>query len=275
MTFAIVESYEIELRELANQINAANQSCGLKFKQTMEDVCHTGDLLLAAKDIVKRNRMKWIEWIDENLDITKQQANKYMRLAANKYKLLEKETQGSFSNFSLTGAIKQLSTGNNIDNPAIYSSNSDEWYTPALVINRVCKVMGGIDLDPCSNIGGSPSVPALKYYTREDDGLVQEWRGSVYMNPPYGREIIDWVKKLVNEFRAGRITQAIALVPSRTDTEWFFILRDFPKCFVRGRLKFSNNGTPAPFPSMAVYLGGDLDAFKEAFSDIGDIYARI
>jgi hypothetical protein len=67
------------------------------------------------------------------------------------------------------------------------------------------------------------------------------------LNPPYGHEIDDWIAKLVAEHEAGRVTEAIALVPARVDTEWFRRLDPFPRCFVFGRLTFANAGTPAPF----------------------------
>ena len=34
------------------------------------------------------------------------------------------------------------------------------------------------------------------YFSPEDDGLSKDWQGNVcFMNPPYGREVQDWVKK--------------------------------------------------------------------------------
>lgn len=162
-----------------------------------------------------------------------------------------------------------------INNPVLYSSESDEWYTPNHIVYRVLLVMGEIDLDPCSNDKNNPVVPAGKVFTKEDNGLVQEWDGRVYMNPPYGREIADWVEYLVEQYEYGQVSEAIALVPSRTDTEWFKDFREYPRCFVWGRLKFSDNGNAAPFPSMAVYLGENVQGFIDAFSDIGDIYLRV
>lgn len=152
-----------------------------------------------------------------------------------------------------------------------YSSETPEWYTPEHIIERVIQVLGEIDLDPCSN-PGEPNVQAREHYTQEDDGLSKPWRGRVYMNPPYGREIKEWVNYLVAEYEAGRTYEAIALVPARTDTEWFRVLEAFPRCFVYGRLVFSGYDNSAPFPSMAVYLGSNGDSFKAAFRNLGGIY---
>lgn len=151
-----------------------------------------------------------------------------------------------------------------------YSSETDEWYTPKRIIDRVLQVLGEIDLDPCSS--PQRSVPAINHYTQEEDGLSKPWFGRVYMNPPYGREIKAWVNYLHSQWTAGQITEAIALVPARTDTEWFRVLEPFHKCFIYGRLAFSDGGNNAPFPSMAVYLGDRVDVFKSAFREIGGVY---
>ena len=157
-----------------------------------------------------------------------------------------------------------------------FSSETPEHYTPRMVIDAVIKCMGGIDLDPCSNSHESPNVPAGEHFTVDDDGLRQVWRGRVYMNPPYGREIVDWVDKLVKAHESGSVTEAIALVPARTDTKWWAMLRDYPVCLVSGRLKFGEAENGAPFPSAIFYLpnGTAIDRFYDAFSTLGDIWQR-
>jgi phage N-6-adenine-methyltransferase len=153
-----------------------------------------------------------------------------------------------------------------------FSSESPEWYTPPEIIQRVEKLFGSIDLDPCSNSHKTPNVPAANRFTKDDDGLAQTWKGRVYMNPPYGREIVEWVEKLAAEYEAGNVKEAIALVPARTDTEWFKILREHPRCFIWGRLNFSQSENSAPFPSVVFYLGKRLASFIKAFRDLGDTY---
>lgn len=153
------------------------------------------------------------------------------------------------------------------------SSESPDWNTPPHIVAAVVEALGAIDLDPCSNYG-TPNVPASRHFTAEDDGLEQDWTGRVYMNPPYGDVIPEWTNKLIREFRRGRVTEAIALVPARTDTKWFDDLFDCVICFVTGRLRFSDSDTGAPFPSAAVYFGVDAAAFAEAFRDIGNIVVK-
>ena len=157
-----------------------------------------------------------------------------------------------------------------------FSSETPEHYTPDVILAAVVACMGGIDLDPCSNSHETPNVPAAEHYTRADDGLAQTWRGGVFMNPPYGREIDPWIAKLVSEYEDGAVTEAIALVPARTDTQWWQRLRDYHICFVTGRLAFkgAGNNESAPFPSAVVYLGNDTDRFVNTFEGIGDVWHR-
>jgi phage N-6-adenine-methyltransferase len=153
-----------------------------------------------------------------------------------------------------------------------YSSESEQWNTPQLIIDRVLKVMRTIELDPCSNSHDNPNIPAQCVYTEEDNGLSHAWFGTVYMNPPYGDVIKEWVEKLASDYEDGHLQEAIALLPARTDTQWFRRLRDYPRCFVWGRLRFSDATNSAPFPSMVVYLGENVETFTDIFSDIGDVY---
>lgn len=150
-----------------------------------------------------------------------------------------------------------------------FSSESPDWNTPKEIIERVVKVFGKIDLDPCAD--PALTVPALRHFTKQNDGLVQAWAGRVYMNPPYGDGIQQWVEKLCAE---PGVIEAIALVPARTDTAWFRLLRDYPVCFISGRLKFSQHDNSAPFPSAVFYRGADWHPFYDGFSDLGDIWTR-
>jgi len=157
-----------------------------------------------------------------------------------------------------------------------HSSETPEHYTPASVIELVVACLGEIDLDPCSN-PGTPNVPAKVHYTVADDALQQPWGGRIYMNPPYGREIDTWISKLCAEYerRDNGVTAAIALLPARTDTQWFKRLRNYPCCFVEGRLTFIGNEDPAPFPSAVFYLGDNIEQFCHCFHDLGDIWALL
>lgn len=138
-------------------------------------------------------------------------------------------------------------------NESLFLSESDEWCTPSHIGEACAEVLGGIDMDLCSN-RGEPSVPAKGHFAVDGDGLAQEWAGSVFMSPPYGRALPRWVRKLRSEVDAGRVTEAIALLPARPGSDWFEEAAVGQVCFLRGRLRFSGGG-PAPFPSMLACSG--------------------
>lgn len=156
--------------------------------------------------------------------------------------------------------------------PALMSSESVEWYTPKHIIDAVIEVLGRIDIDPCAE--PQKAVPALIHYTEKENGLIQEWNGKVYMNPPYGRVINEWIDKLISEYKTGRTTEAIALVPGRIETKWFRRLQAKYVCNIKGRLSFTENGNSAPFPSVAIYIGPNPQKFIQVFSRLGDVYER-
>ena len=76
---------------------------------------------------------------------------------------------------------------------------------------------------------------------------------TVFVNPPYGREIKDWVKKAYEEGQK-LDTTVVMLIPARTDTKYFheYIYNKSEIRFIKGRLKFGDSKNSAPFPSMVV-----------------------
>lgn len=160
-----------------------------------------------------------------------------------------------------------------------YSSESPEWYTPPEIAALVRDLMP-INLDPASCYAAQQVIRADHYFDAQMNGLhpMRRWDGRVFLNPPYGREIGKWVERLIDEYKKAHTVEAILLAPARSDTEWFGLLRDYPRCFVTGRLKFWTGNAPdeqqeaAPFPSAIFYLGNRFARFAETFSTIGDIY---
>ena len=135
-------------------------------------------------------------------------------------------------------------------NKGLFTSNTDLWSTPISFYNELNKQFK-FTLDPCCT---EDNRKCDKYFTKEDDGLSQSWQGeTVFMNPPYGREIVKWVKKAYEESLKPD-TKIVMLLPARTDTRWFhdYIYHKSKITFVKGRLKFGDGKNPAPFPSMVV-----------------------
>jgi ParB family transcriptional regulator, chromosome partitioning protein len=159
------------------------------------------------------------------------------------------------------------------------SDLSDEWYTPAWLIEKVRSFMGSIDLDPASCAKAQEVVKAKTYYTKEDNGLVKPWKGNVWCNPPYSKEcMINFVKKAIEE--QFNCNQMIILTLGVFDSEWSQLLLNNAKSLIlmNKRLCFYNEKTGThsnrPFQGSAIYYfnneyGEANNNFKNHFSDIG------
>ncbi len=142
---------------------------------------------------------------------------------------------------------------------------SVEWYTPKSIFDAL-----GVefDLDPCSPGKDIVSwIPAKKHYTVADNGLMANWEGSVWLNPPYGRDTGKWLERLALH------GNGIALVFCRPDTIWFHrnVVKATCLCLMKGRVSFisekdacayakSNEnklGRPSA-PSMLIAYGEDM-----------------
>jgi len=163
----------------------------------------------------------------------------------------------------------------------IFSSKSDEYYTPAEYIAAVVDVLGGIDLDPASCELAQATVGAKRYYTKADDGLAQPWEGRVYLNPPYGTTGGEsnqgiWAKRLVDAYTSGAVTGAVLLVKAALGYEWFEELwYRWPVCFPRRRLSFgmpdgSGDGQSKQ-GSALFYFGREPERFAEHFRRFGRV----
>lgn len=133
----------------------------------------------------------------------------------------------------------------------MFSSRTDQWATPQSFFDTLNEEFA-FTLDPCADVFNHK---CKRYFTKEEDGLVQDWSGEVvFCNPPYGREIGKWVEKCFREVYQGKCVCAVMLIPARTDTKWFhkYINHKAEVRFIQGRLKFGDSKNPAPFPSMVV-----------------------
>lgn len=133
---------------------------------------------------------------------------------------------------------------------------TDKWATPPHIIHDVIAKYGPIDLDPAADEG---NAVAPRFYDIEMNGLEQPWNANlVFVNPPYGRVLLDWTKKALEEYDSGRSKKIVMLYPSRTCTRWFHLLyerTDVTIRFIKGRLKYGDGSSPAPFPSILIIIG--------------------
>ena len=141
-----------------------------------------------------------------------------------------------------------------LNTKALFSSSTDMWETPQDFFNKV-NAEYNFTLDVCAT---ADNTKCEKYFDKEVDGLAQEWVGTCWCNPPYGREIINWVKKAYESSLKG--ATVVCLVPARTDTKWWheYAMKG-EIIFIRGRLKFNGHRNSAPFPSALVVFKGISD----------------
>jgi site-specific DNA-methyltransferase (adenine-specific) len=144
--------------------------------------------------------------------------------------------------------------------PTFYASTGNAsvfhgWHTPPGLFDTVESVIGPFDLDPCAPDEGTGSVRARVKFCAAEDGLAREWRGKVFMNPPYGTMIGQWIAKANEEAKNG--SKVIGLVPARTDTLWWHnhIVGRADVVFLKGRLAFGDGKKAAPFPSALILWG--------------------
>ena len=129
-------------------------------------------------------------------------------------------------------------------NGVMFSSASAHWATPSDVYAALDAEFH-FTLDPCPLGGGDRLI-------MEHDGLARSWAGErVYCNPPYGRGIARWLAK------APEADVAVYLLPARTDTAWWHdhAMHATEIRFLRGRLRFGEAVSTAPFPSAVLVFG--------------------
>lgn len=177
-----------------------------------------------------------------------------------------------------------------MNNNLMFSSANEQWDTSPKLVKELATVFDWT-LDVCAS---GPNV-CEHYFDVDADGLSRPWPtfGVCWMNPPYGREVGDWMEKARKEAMRG--VCVVCLVASRTDTRWWHDTIPFAAFHVqiKGRLTFGSDAywqylwdTPmipdgngklkknplygkhgrknsAPFPSAFIVLGNGLSIIQE------------
>ena len=133
----------------------------------------------------------------------------------------------------------------------MFSSKTNEWATPQSFFDKLDGIYGPFTLDAAAS---DDNYKVANYFTQADDSLSQNWEGNrVFLNPPYGRALKDWVRKGYEEGQKDNTT-VVMLIPARTDTKYWheWVMKADEIRFVRGRIKFGDGSNSAPFPSAVV-----------------------
>jgi hypothetical protein len=134
-----------------------------------------------------------------------------------------------------------------------------------------------LHLDPASTAVANETVQATQFYTAEDNGLSRHWHSKVFLNPPYNGDAAQWSRRLVGQYEAGNVTEAILLVFSKLGYLWFReLFATYPVAFVRERIRFVNPetgvGAQAKHASCFVYFGPHRERFREVFRGVGRVF---
>ena len=121
------------------------------------------------------------------------------------------------------------------------------WYTPPELHERLEWEFGRFSLDVAAS---ADSHLADKYYTKEDDGLAQDWakdagrRGVVYCNPPYDVAPTKWMRKAWEESRRG--VTVVCLVQASVGANWWRAWVSGKGCvrILPGRLRYASRLDP-------------------------------
>jgi site-specific DNA-methyltransferase (adenine-specific) len=134
-------------------------------------------------------------------------------------------------------------------NNGLFTGRTDDWATPQPLFDMLNSEFG-FTLDPCASANNHKCA---RFFTESDNGLLQSWAcETVWMNPPYGTAIGEWMKKAYMESRRG--ATVVCLIPARTDTRYWhsYAMRAHEIRFIKGRVTFGDAISNAPFPSALV-----------------------
>lgn len=136
-------------------------------------------------------------------------------------------------------------------------SKTDDWATPQALFDKL-NAYHHFDLDAAASLTNHKVDKWLGLDHPDPerrDGLIVDWDGEhVWLNPPYGRILNQWVAKAADHVYRNK-AEVVLLLPARTDTRWFhdYCVHHAVE-FIRGRVKFGDAKTAAPFPSMIVRM---------------------
>lgn len=266
------EALRVYVKAASDSLEAANAAAEIKLRAERK----AGEMLAATTggrggDRKSTDAMS----VDSlaSLGVTEQQSSRWQRasrVGAEDFEAYLRDCQEQGREVT-QGGLLRLATGAHVG----HNSGNSEWYTPQEYADAVHSVMGFIDTDPCSCEAANEVVRAETYYTVDDNGLLKEWEGCVFVNPPYGDGTVsEFAAKLVYEIDAGRTTQAIFLVNNCTETRWFQSLVDFASaiCFPCGRISFWSPDKKSKSPlqgQVILYFGDGYKRFKQVFSAFG------
>lgn len=140
-------------------------------------------------------------------------------------------------------------------NSTALTSNRGDWRTPKDLFDNLNREFH-FELDAAAN---DENHLCPMYFTQDISAFINDWsEPTVFCNPPYSRDIGQWIKRAWQQSRIHGNT-IVLLIPSRTDTNWWheFVMNYADEIrLIKGRLKFTHPNEPesqsSTFPSAIV-----------------------
>ena len=147
---------------------------------------------------------------------------------------------------------------NNTCNYLTIKSLTDEHYTPEDILSVAKDVLqvNNFDLDVASP--DTNPTRANRFYTQEDNALIQDWASSsLWCNPPFSKNL-KFAQKLIKELP--KIDKACWLSKTDSRPQWARLLIDNAVGVImrKGYVTYGNAESTAPFGT-CLYLFGDID----------------
>ena len=146
----------------------------------------------------------------------------------------------------------------------------NDWQTPPELVNKILEAFGvkKFDLNPaCSE----KNIPAKRYLTAQEDGLVQPWGGLCFLNPPYDKRYMnDWMRKARTEGEKEGTT-VVCLVYTRSDNKWWHgnVCDASAVVLIKGRINFIGGTSSSTCPSCLVIFGKVSEEVLKNLSGLG------
>ena len=120
----------------------------------------------------------------------------------------------------------------------------EEYGTPQKLFDEKCTEL---DLNLQIDVAASHTNHVLPHYiTKEDDLFTKQITQDAFLNPPYGRVIVQFIKYIYEQHLKHNVT-ILLLIFNKTDTQWWhkYIEGKAEVHNIKGRIQFNDkNGNP-------------------------------
>lgn len=264
------------------KIETSNKKAG----DILEDWIAIGELFISIKESVDDFK----DFLEHKKKINYKQATKYIRIAVHQGQA-RLETSKSIDEYQtvlpksnespqvITAKPETLGYVGSLPGTTV---TKDSWFTPAIYVEAARNTMETIDFDPFSSEAANKTIKAENYYTASDDAFQLPWCNApgevnnVWMNPPYSRGVLPQaVERFLSEHKKCNFTQAVVLLNSATDTQWYHDMMEAANafCTTKGRISFDNidgkNKSGNTKGQVFFYFGKNIQRFADNFRAFG------